>query len=326
VGLSMKAAVVRVAGQPPVVSDFPEPQLEANETLVTMAASSVNPLTLTRAAGTHYTAEASIPFVAGYDGVGRTSDGTRVYVAQPPRPPFGTLAERAPVSKAGLILVPDGLSDTFAAAIAVPGVSCWNPLVHRAKIQPEESVLVHGATGAAGRIAIQVAKHLGARSVVATGRNRTKLEALRAVGADRLIPLDQPPEAIRTAVHDAVRDLRVGVILDYLWGPTAAAVLAGAGGPNGPRGPAMIRYVQIGAITGPTVPLDSAILRSSGLEILGSGFGSSPVQDIRESFAAVFAAAVSAGFRLDTDVHPFSEIESQWGRTGEDHRLVFSLS
>jgi NADPH:quinone reductase-like Zn-dependent oxidoreductase len=320
----MKAAVVREAGQPPVFSDFSEPQPEADEAIVTMVAAAVNPLTLSRAAGTHYSASTPPPFVVGTDGVGRTEEGTRVYVAQA-RPPFGTFAERAPVSKSRLLRLPDSLSDSLAAAVAIPGLSCWNPLVHRAPIRAGQSVLVHGATGAAGHIAIQVARHLGARSVIATGRDRAKLEALRGIGAERSIPLDQPPDAIRTAVRDAIREFEVGVILDYLWGPTAAAVIAGAGGPDGPRGPAVIRYVQIGAIAGPTIPLDSAVLRSSGLEIIGSGIGSSTLQEMRESLTALFAATVSAGFRLDTNVRPLSEIGRRWGTTGEDRRLVFSL-
>jgi NADPH:quinone reductase-like Zn-dependent oxidoreductase len=321
----MKAAVVRSTGQAPELSEFSDPQPEAGETIVTVVAAAVNPLTLMRASGTHYSASIAPPFVAGIDGVGRTDEGARVYLAQPPRPPFGTFAERAPVARAGLIPLPKSLSDTLAAAVAIPGLSCWNPLAHRARLRPEESVLVHGATGAAGHMAVQIAKHLGARSVIATGRNRTKLDALRGIGADRLIPLDQSPEAITTAVRDAVRDFRVGVILDYLWGPTAAAVIAGVGGPNGPRGPEVIRYVSIGSIAGPSVPLESAILRSSGLEILGSGLGSSTVQEVQESLKAVFAATASAGFRLDTEVVPLSEVGSRWGTTGEDRRLVFSI-
>jgi len=321
----MKAAVVRELGQPPVFSEFADPQPEPGEALVTMTASAVNPLTLSRAAGSHYSGSASPPFVPGVDGVGRTPDGARVYVPRPPRPPFGTLAERAAVPRSGLIPIPEPLSETLAAAMAIPGLSCWNPLVHRAPIRPEESVLVHGATGAAGHMAVQIAKFLGARAVVATGRNPAKLEALRGLGADRLISLDQSPEAIRSAVREATRELRVGVVLDYLWGPTAVAVIGGVGGPDGPRGTGVVRYVQIGAITGPTVPLDSAILRSSGLEILGSGLGSSTAQEMRESLIAMFAAAASAGFRLDTDLHPLSEIGTLWGGTGEARRLVFSL-
>ena len=322
----MKAAVVREAGRPPVLAEFAEPKLESGEVMVTMAASAVNPLTLTRAAGAHYSANVPPPFVAGIDGVGRTEEGTRVYLAQPPRAPYGTLAERAAVPQTSLIRLPDSLPDALAAAVAIPALSCWNPLVHRAPIRSGESVLVHGATGAAGHMAVQVAKHLGARAVVATGRSRAKLEALRAIGVDRTIPLDQPSEAIRSAVREAVRELQVGVVLDYLWGPSAVDVLAAAGGPNGPRGSSVIRYVQIGAITGPTIPVDSAVLRSSGLEVLGSGIGSSTPQEVKESLVALFAATASARFRLETDVQPLSAIDGRWGSTGEERRLVFSLS
>jgi NADPH:quinone reductase-like Zn-dependent oxidoreductase len=321
----MRAAVVLEAGQPPVLSDFAEPSPSPSETLLSMSAAAVNPLTISRAAGVHYSASTRPPFVVGTDGVGRTKDGTRVYVAGAPRAPFGTFAERVPAANSRLIRVPETLPDTLAAAIAIPGLASWNPLTHRVKILPGESVLVHGGTGAAGHMAIQIARHLGARAVVATGRNRTKLAALEARGVDRVIPLDQPTDDLRTAVRDAVREFQVGVILDFLWGATAAAVIAGAGGPNGPRGSALIRYVQIGAIAGPSLSLDSAILRSSGLEILGSGLGSSSDPIIDESLDALFRAAVTAGFRLDIDVHPLSDFANHWGSTGEDRRLVFSF-
>jgi NADPH:quinone reductase-like Zn-dependent oxidoreductase len=320
----MRAAVVRVLGQPPEFGDFPDPEVGPGEAIVAMTASAVNPLTLSRAQGAHYSGHASTPFVAGVDGVGRTSDGRRVYVPGT-RPPYGTFAERVPSAPGALLPLPDGLADTLAAAVAIPGLSCWNPLARRARIRPGESVLVHGATGAAGRLAIQIAKHFGARAVIATGRSRAKLATLGEIGADRVIPLDQPAEAIRTEVRSAAREFQVGVVIDYLWGPTAAAVIAGIGGPDGPRGPATIRYVQIGAITGPTIPLDSAILRSSGLEILGSGIGSSTEEVVRESLRGLFAATVSSRFRLDTDVHPISELSKWWGSTGEEHRLVFSI-
>jgi NADPH:quinone reductase-like Zn-dependent oxidoreductase len=320
----MRAAVVRVLGQPPEFGESPDPEAGPNEAIVSLTASAVNPLTLSRAGGAHYSARTPTPFVAGVDGVGRMDDGRRVYVPAT-RAPFGTLAERAPSAVAQLIPLPDGLSDTLAAAVAIPGLSCWNPLVHRAPIRPGESVLVHGATGAAGRMAIQIAKHLGARAVIAMGRNRQKLATLGEIGADRVIPLDQSAEGIRTEVRSAVREFQVGVVLDYLWGPSAEAVIAGIGGPDAPRGPTPIRYVQIGSIAGRTIPLDPTILRSSGLEILGSGIGSSTEEVIRESLRDMFAATVSAGFRLDVEVRPISEVAKWWGTTGEERRLVFSI-
>jgi NADPH:quinone reductase-like Zn-dependent oxidoreductase len=320
----MRAAVVRVLGQAPEYGDFQDPTPEPGESIVAMSASAVNPLTLSRAGGVHYSASTPTPFIAGVDGVGRTSDGIRVY-ARDIRAPFGSLAERAPSPTAHLVRVPEGLSDPVAAAIGIPGLSCWNPLVNRAPIRPGEAVLVHGATGAAGRMAIQISKHLGATAVIATGRSREKLAGLKEVGADHTIPLDQPADDLRDAVRGAARDFQVGVVLDYLWGPTAEAVIAGVGGPGAPRGPNPVRYVQIGAIAGPKISLDSMILRSSGLEILGSGIGSSSVEQMLESLRDMFAAAVSAGFRLDTKVLPISGVASSWGSTGAERRVVYSI-
>ena len=320
----MRAAVVRELGRPPIYGEFPDPEPQSGEMIVAMTASAVNPLTLSRAGGVHYSANVPLPFVAGVDGVGRTSNGSAVYVSNP-RAPFGTLAARAPVSPKELIPIPPELPDSLAAAVAIPGLSCWNPLVHRAPIRPGESVLVHGATGAGGHMAIQIAKHLGARAVIATGRDRAKLSALAGIGADRVIPLDQPADTFRQEVREAAREFAVGVVLDYIFGPTASALIAGLGGPGAPRGPAPIRYVQIGAIAGSSIPLESIILRSSALEILGSGIGSTTMEEVGESLRDMFAATASEHFQLETDVHPISEIAKHWGYTGEERRLVFSI-
>jgi NADPH:quinone reductase-like Zn-dependent oxidoreductase len=322
--VAMRAAVVRVLGQAPQFGEFREPDGRPDETVVSMTASAINPLTLSRAGGAHYSASTPPPFVAGIDGVGRTPDGTRVYV-QGTRPPFGTLAELVPAARDQLVRLPDGLSDSFAAAVAIPGLSCWNPLVHRAPIRPGEAVLVHGATGAAGSMAVQIARHLGANAVIATGRNRQKLAALERIGASHTIPLDQSVDAVRDAVRSAAREYQIGVVLDYLWGPTAAAVIAGVGGPDAPRGPTPIRYVQIGALAGPIIPLESMILRSSGLEILGSGLGSSTRPTILESLRDMFAAAAATRFQLETQTRPLSEVAGAWGSTGGDRRLVFTI-
>ncbi len=320
----MRAAVVRELGKAPDLGVFPDPVPAANETVVRGTAVAINPLTLSRAGGAHYSARTAPPFVAGVDGVGRTEDGRPVYVART-RAPFGTLAERVPVSPAALLPLPGTVSDALAAAIAIPGLSSWNPLSHRARIRRGEAVIVHGATGAAGRLAIQIAKHFGARSVVAMARNRTQLEELAAIGADRMISIDRPAEEIQAAVREATRELQVGVVLDYLWGPTAVPLIAGVGGPEAPRGPSVVRYVQIGAIAGSPIPLESAVLRSSGVEILGSGLGSSTEAEMRESLAELFAATAAGHLRLDTEVHSWEEVPTLWGRTGASQRLVFTI-
>ena len=108
--------------------------------------------------------------MAGAEGVGRAADGRRVYFVLP-ETPFGALAEKSLVRSEHCVTVPDLLEDVTAAAIANPGMSAWAALVERARLRPGETVLINGATGTAGRLAVQLAKRLGAGRVIGTARN-----------------------------------------------------------------------------------------------------------------------------------------------------------
>jgi NADPH:quinone reductase-like Zn-dependent oxidoreductase len=320
----MRAAVIRDWDRPPVYSEFEDPVPHPGEELVTLAAAAVNVITLARAAGRHYTSTGTLPMVAGLDGVGETADGRRVYF-QGPRPPFGALAELAPVRTERMVPVPGGLDAVTVAAAAVAGMSAWLPLTLYAKIPAGESVLVNGATGTSGRMAVQIAKHLGARRVIATGRDPRKLATLSEIGADTTIALDRPSTELREQFRREASAARIGVVLDYLWGPSAEALLSALGGPDGPRGAERIRYVSIGGIAGETIGLASALLRSSGIELLGSGFGSATNDQVRIAVREFLSAYTSAGFRVATETHPLSELDQHWGRTGADRRIVFTM-
>jgi NADPH:quinone reductase-like Zn-dependent oxidoreductase len=320
----MKAAIVREFGRPPSYGDFSEPTPRPGETTVSVTAAAVSPLVLARAAGTHYSAHAALPFVPGVDGVGRTLDGRRVYFAFP-RPPFGSMAERAAISADRLVQLPNGLDDATFAAAANPGMSCWVPLTLLAPVRPGESVLVNGATGTSGRMAIQVAKHLGARKVIATGRDEAKMRTLPELGADVVLSLGQPAEALRDAVRKEARDSEIGVVLDYLWGPSAETILAAIGGPDAPRGASRIRYVQIGNLAGPTISLTGAMLRSSGVEILGSGIGSITDKDLMVGINQFLKAIATARFRIAVDIRPLSDVERAWSAAVGERRLVFTV-
>jgi NADPH:quinone reductase-like Zn-dependent oxidoreductase len=320
----MRAAVVRVQGEPPVYGEFDDPVVGPGETLVTVRAAAVSPLVLSRAAGAHYSSRANGPFVPGIDGVGTTPEGRRVYFAFP-RPPFGSLAERVPVRTTELVELPAGLEDATAAAAANPGMSCWIPLRRFARVRPDEAVLVNGATGAAGHAAVQVAKYLGAGRVIATGRSEAELATLRALGADTLLPIGASLEAFRTSVRTLAREARLGTVLDYLWGPTAEAILAALGGPEAPRGSDRVRFIHVGGLAGPTVTLDGSILRSSGVELLGSGLGSSTFEELRTGIGEFLRAFDEGHFQLETEVHPLSEAARAWGRTGGARRVVFRV-
>ncbi len=320
----MQAAVVRELGRPPNWEPFDDPVPVPGETIVSVRAAAVSPLVLTRSSGAHYSADTKPPFVAGVDGVGRTPDGRRVYFGFP-RAPFGSLAEHAPVPEESLIPVPEALEDVTAAAAAIPGMSCWIPLTTIARIPPGESVLVNGATGASGRMAIQCARHLGARRVIATGRDESQFADLTELGADRVLSLGLPPDQLRAAVREEARDSAIGVVLDYVWGASAESILSALGGPNAPRGPSRLRYVQAGALAGDRLTLSSASLRSSGLEIVGTGIGSSSPAALRQGIRAFLEAFTPAGFRVGTEARSMAEVAHFWGSTGGARRLVFTL-
>jgi NADPH:quinone reductase-like Zn-dependent oxidoreductase len=320
----MKAAMVQSFGNPPRYGNFREPSAaDENQVVVKVRAAALSNLVKGQASGTHYSANTQLPFVPGYDGVGALPDGRRAYFFGPPAP-FGAMAELSLAAPTRTILLPDGVDDVTAAALGNPGLASWGSLLGRAKLQPGESVLVNGATGVAGQQAIQVAKVLGARQVIATGRDEAGLERLRALGADETIWLQQPGEALTAAVRAAIQS--VDVVLDYLWGPTAEMLLEAAKGHGAPEGERRIRYVQIGSIGGETISLQGGALRSSGVELMGSGLGSLSAAMIVESLRRMYEVAASTGLKIETEAVPLSEVETAWGRTLESgRRLVFTM-
>ena len=159
------------------------------EVLVHVHAAALKPVDKQLASGSHYASARELPFVCGTDGVGHLDDGQRVFFGGT-RSPYGAMAQRTVVRKAFTFPVPEGLSDEIAAALPNPGVSAWLSLAFRAKLAPGENVLILGATGVTGKLAIQIAKLLGAARVVAAGRNPESLSTLHQLGADATIQLD----------------------------------------------------------------------------------------------------------------------------------------
>jgi NADPH:quinone reductase-like Zn-dependent oxidoreductase len=321
----VKAAVVTAAGRPPRWTDFADPIAAEGETLVSVTAAAVSPLTRARASGQHYSSTATDGFVAGVDGVGRLPDGRRVYFASP-RAPFGAMAEIAPARLELTAAIPDDVDDVTAAAIANPAMSSWPALLDRAKLQAGESVLINGATGTAGKLAIQIAKHLGAKTVIATGRNPAQLEPAAALGADRTIPLTLPDEQLVDALYAAIFDNGVAIVLDYLWGVSAQHILTAiARNQSGPAAP-RIRFVQIGAVSGSVIPLDGSVLRSSGLELLGSGLRSISNARLVSRIGEALAAAGPGQFQIDTTTQPIESVEAAWNEDTGGRRLVFTCA
>lgn len=317
----MKAAIVHGAGQIPVYGDFSKPAASEGDRLVSVTAAAVSHVVKSRATGTHYSSSGRFPFVAGIDGIGRLNDGQRVYFVQP-KAPFGSMAEWAVVPSAQCLPLPADLDDVTAAAIANPGMSSWAALTERARLKPGETVLVNGATGTAGRLAVQIARHLGAAKVIATARDGKALEAVASLGADVTIPLIEDDAAMEEAFKDQF-SAGVDVVIDYLWGRSAERLLI-AGAKAG-KDAVPIRFIQIGSASGADITLPSAVLRSSATELIGSGIGSIPLDRLILAIDGVFRAAVPGGFRIAVKPVPLSEVEQAWPLDNGTRRTVFTV-
>ncbi|HEV3157665.1 MAG TPA: zinc-binding alcohol dehydrogenase family protein [Candidatus Baltobacteraceae bacterium] len=316
----MKAAIVTEAGKTPVYGDFKEPVALSGEDRIAVIAAALSHLVILRASGSHYSSSSDPPFVVGVDGVGRLDTGKRVYFFLP-KAPYGSMAEVATVPSSHCLSLSDELDDVTAAAIAIPGMSSWAAYKERAKLQVHETVLVHGATGASGRLAVQIAKYFGAKRVIATGRNPEALRSLKALGADVVIPLTQDPDALEDAFKEQFA-AGIDVVVDYLWGKTAELLLIAAA-KAGPEA-VPIRFVQIGSASGENITLQGAALRSSSIVLMGSGLKSIPIQHIIKAIDEVLQATIPGKFEIATQAVPLSKVEQAWRTDDARKRTVFT--
>lgn len=305
----MKAVIAKKAGTKPIYGSFEAPQANDDEVVVDMKAVALSNLTKMRALGQHYSASTVFPNVPGTDGVGTLADGQRVYFAMP-KAPFGSLAQQALVNKNLIVPLPEGIDDVTAAAIANPGMSSWVALVSRAHFVKGQTVLINGATGSAGSLAVQIAYHLGAGKVIVTGRNATKLAKL---GADVAVSFDMTKEnGAQEFTDNLSANFKEGVdvVLDYLWGDSALAIMKACalfGGNN------VTRFVSIGAASGQAdITLPSAILRSSDIEIIGSGVKSASMKELLSGISGVFKWAAQDQITIPTVTFDLADIDSAW--------------
>ena len=309
----MKAAVLRALGKPPRFEEFPDPKPSQGEVIVHVKAASLKNIDKMMASGSHYESYTKLPVVCGIDGVGILDDGTRVFCGGS-RPPYGTMAERSVVSRTWCLPILDGVDDVTAAALPNPALSSWLPLVWRAHLKPGETVLILGATGVAGRLAVQIARHLGAGRVVAVGRNPEVLKTLPDLGADTTISLDKPDRELVAAFKAEANRKHFDIVLDFLWGHPTEVLLDAVTGHDVTAESRRIRLVEIGEMAGPHISLAAAALRSSGLEIYGSGGGGISYQAIFDTIPQIWALAVSGKLRIDTERVPLASVESAWLR------------
>ena len=310
----MKAAVIDSPQSGPRFADFAEPVVADGEILVEVTAVGLHPIVWMLASGEHYGSQDTLPMIPGVDGAGRTPDGTRVYFGGV-RPPYGPMAQRA--AAPFVLPLPEGLDEVTAAAIINPGNGAWLALTRRAVLQPGETVLVLGATGASGRIAVALAARMGAGRVIAAGRNRAILDQL---GATATVALGGPDDA--AALAEAAGPDGIHVIIDYLWGHPTEAAIAAITRRGLTHAAPRVRLVEVGVMAGPTISLPADVLRSSGLEILGSGPGTIPMAEIVGAIPQFMAIAATGGLPIDIDEVPLAEVEPAWQHGGSGRRTV----
>lgn len=305
----MRAAIVKKKGTNPVLGRFEAPVATEGHVIVKVTAAALSRVSKYRSLGLHYSSGSHYPVVAGMDGAGMLEDGTRVYFAMPAGP-YGSLAEQTMVHEKLIVRLPERIDDVTAAAIANPAMSAWAALIYRAGFQSGQSVLINGATGASGSMAVQIARGLGAGKIMVTGRNEAKLQAL---GADQAIAFDMTAEGGQTALEHALTPVLsegVDVVLDYLWGASAITVMSALAKSHSER---VTRFVSIGTASGEEeVSLSSSLLRASKLELVGSGGKSVSKADMLTAVKGVFELAAKHHLTIPTMTYALEDLDAAW--------------
>ncbi|MGI4834851.1 MAG: quinone oxidoreductase family protein [Janthinobacterium lividum] len=310
----MKAAILYSKGGLPQYTDVPEPVApDQDHLLLTVTAAAVKHLDKSQATGTYYSstgAPAEVARIIGGDAVGTLADGTRVYALGS----GGTLAERALIDRRRLVKLPAGLDDAVAAALPNAVIGAGMALRFRAALQPGETVLINGATGVTGRVAVQLAKLYGAGRVIATGRNPESLQALRALGADEVISLQQPDDALLDHLRAVQAATPIDVLIDYVWGHSAELLLLALRGTGAFTH--RVRFVSVGTMAGDNITLSGALLRSVDVQLSGSGLGSWPREQVGHLFTTMLPEALQwaaeGRLRLEVVTTHLPEVERLW--------------
>ena len=313
----MRAALVRELGALPERAEVDEPD---DDRLLEVAAVALNPLDVAVAAGRFYGGSPPLPYVPGCEAVGRLAGtGERVYIFRGGLGVRrdGTLAQRVALGEADAIPIGDDVDDGVALACGIAGLAGWLPLARRAPVRESDRVLVLGATGTAGLVAVQAARVLGAERVVAAGRDPERLRRARELGADETV------ELARDDLADAFRDACGGdgptLVFDALWdGPAAAATHVAAPG---------ARIVQVGQSAGPDATLRSNDVRGKQLDVLGYSNFAFPPDVLRDGYLELLGHATSGRVRFEVETFSFDEIADAWRRQagGPGAKLVVAL-
>ena len=307
--MDIQAAVVHSFDNPPRYASFdlPAPADEDQE-VVDVLAVGLHPRVRSGASGSHYTSAGKLPLVPGIDGVGRRADGGLVYfVADDDL--VGPMATRTVIDARRSVTLPAGADVVKIAAAMNPAMSAWVALRRRVPIQAGQSVLILGATGNAGQMAIQVAKRLGAGRVVGAGRDQSRLATLPGLGADATVALTDDPDA--TAAGLAKEAAEVDLVIDYLWGRPASAAIMALLQARADRS-RELNWIQIGSMAGPTIELPSVALRSANFRLQGNGQGAVSTRAYLAELPSLIDEIDNGDIAVTARTVPLPDVETAW--------------
>ena len=296
----MRAAVLHDYGADPVVESFDDPEAAEGRLVLAVGAAGLNPIDLRVASGALADRRPPLPSVVGSEGVGRDDDGRRFYFSGTLKP-FGAVAERTLVEADGAVEVPEGVEDGQAVACGIAGTAAYGSLIRRGQLREGETVLVLGASGVVGLVAVQLAKLRGAGRVVAAARSEDGLRRAAEAGADATVSLTG--DDLTAAFKDAAGG-DLDLVIDPLWGaPAAAAVDALAF-----RG----RLVQLGQSAGPTAEFGSVNVRFKELSILGyTNFAATRAEQV-EALQGLWGHVAKGELTLEVEAYPLDRAAEAW--------------
>lgn len=304
----MRAALVEQIGKRPVFTETAPAKQGPGETLVAVTAAPINPIDLSMAAGRYPGGSPEPPYVPGREAVGtvagsnRFGEGTRVYLGAPAR--NGAMAEFCACPDGEVFAVPTGVDDSLAACFGVAGLAGWLPVTWRGRLEEGETVLVLGATGPVGRVAVQAAKLNGARRVIAAARDPVELERVKELGADATVRIGDVDDLVH-AYRDAA-DGDINLVLDPLWGEPAAAALEALA--------IFGRLVQIGQTASPTAEVRSGAIRTKNVEIRGHTNGLAPVEVRAQAYREMCEHAAAGRLKLEHEDISLEQVREAWER------------
>ena len=300
----MRAALVEQISQPPVVGEVAEPQRGEGQALVQVTAAAINPIDVSISLGKFYGGVPAVPYVMGREAVGRVLEGeqlepgTQVWFQG-----SETFAEYAVVGEEQAIVLPEGTDHALAAALGIAALTGWLAIEWRAHVRGGERVLVLGATGVVGMVAVQAARILGAAEIVACGRDRAALQHAADAGATKCIQLGEE----LGGPYD--------VIIDPLWGAAAEVALTTAAFSG--------RYVQLGQSAGSEATLRSGDIRGKSLAIMGFTLGHVPRDKTEAAYLRLIELASSGDLKIERETLPLDWVGEAWRRQQESpHRKL----